>query len=57
LSPTAVRLTSRQRRSGVSQTIDEPADMYDLLNSGVDGIMTDHVDMLRDVASRGPWPP
>jgi hypothetical protein len=31
--------------------------MYDLLNSGVDGIMTDHVDMLRDVASRGPWAP
>jgi glycerophosphoryl diester phosphodiesterase len=37
-------------------TIDEPAEMHDLLDLGVDGIMTDRVDVLRDVyASRGLW--
>ncbi|GAB3138078.1 glycerophosphodiester phosphodiesterase [Micromonospora sonneratiae] len=37
-------------------TIDEPAEMHDLLDLGVDGIMTDHVDVLRDVyLSRGHW--
>ena len=30
-------------------TIDEPAEMHELLDLGVDGIMTDHVDVLRDV--------
>jgi len=39
-------------------TIDEPAEMRELLDLGVDGIMTDHVDVLRDVyLSRGHWPP
>jgi glycerophosphoryl diester phosphodiesterase len=39
-------------------TIDEPAEMHELLDLGVDGIMTDHVDVLRDVfTSRGHWPP
>ena len=37
-------------------TIDDPAEMADLLDLGVDGIMTDHVDVLRDVyAHRGHW--
>ena len=37
-------------------TIDEPAHMHDLLDLGVDGIMTDHVGVLRDVyRSRGHW--
>ncbi|MEV4845353.1 glycerophosphodiester phosphodiesterase [Micromonospora matsumotoense] len=37
-------------------TIDEPAQMHDLLDRGVDGIMTDHVGVLRDVyRSRGLW--
>jgi glycerophosphoryl diester phosphodiesterase len=37
-------------------TIDEPADMHELLDLGVDGIMTDRVDVLRDVyLSRGVW--
>lgn len=37
-------------------TIDEPGDMHELLDLGVDGIMTDHVDVLRDVyLSRGHW--
>lgn len=37
-------------------TIDEPAEMNELLDLGVDGIMTDHVDVLRDVyLQRGHW--
>ncbi|GLH99156.1 glycerophosphodiester phosphodiesterase [Phytohabitans aurantiacus] len=38
-------------------TIDDPAEMHYLLDLGVDGIMTDRVDVLRDVyMSRGVWP-
>ena len=38
-------------------TIDDAAVMHDLLELGVDGIMTDHVDVLREVyLSRGSWP-
>jgi len=38
-------------------TIDEPAEMNELLDLGVDGIMTDHVDVLREAyLSRGHWP-
>lgn len=38
-------------------TIDETAVMHELLDLGVDGIMTDHVDVLRDAyLSRGHWP-
>lgn len=37
-------------------TIDKPAEMNELLDLGVDGIMTDHVDVLRDVyLRRGLW--
>ncbi|MDG4800877.1 glycerophosphodiester phosphodiesterase [Micromonospora sp. WMMD980] len=37
-------------------TIDEPTQMHHLLDLGVDGIMTDHVGVLRDVyRSRGHW--
>ncbi|MGC4807816.1 glycerophosphodiester phosphodiesterase [Micromonospora sp. DT233] len=37
-------------------TIDEAAQMHELLDLGVDGIMTDHVGVLRDVyRSRGHW--
>jgi glycerophosphoryl diester phosphodiesterase len=39
-------------------TIDEPAEMNELLDLGVDGIMTDHIEVLRDVyLHRGHWPP
>ncbi|MCW6007137.1 glycerophosphodiester phosphodiesterase [Micromonospora sp. CPCC 205371] len=38
-------------------TIDDPTEMHHLLDLGVDGIMTDRVDVLRDVyISRGVWP-
>jgi glycerophosphoryl diester phosphodiesterase len=37
-------------------TIDEPAQMHHLLDLGVDGIMTDHITVLREVyRSRGCW--
>ena len=38
-------------------TIDDPAEINSLLDLGVDGIMTDRVDVLRDVfLARGLWP-
>jgi glycerophosphoryl diester phosphodiesterase len=38
-------------------TIDDPAEMNRLLDLGVDGIMTDRIEVLRDVyAARGLWP-
>jgi glycerophosphoryl diester phosphodiesterase len=38
-------------------TIDDADEMNELLDLGVDGIMTDRVDVLRDVfINRGCWP-
>ncbi len=38
-------------------TIDDPTEMAELLDLGVDGIMTDRIEVLRDVlTSRGHWP-
>jgi glycerophosphoryl diester phosphodiesterase len=37
-------------------TVNEPAEMTRLLDLGVDGIMTDRADVLRDLlVSRGQW--
>jgi glycerophosphoryl diester phosphodiesterase len=39
-------------------TVNERTEMERLLDIGVDGIMTDRADLLRDVlAERGQWPP
>lgn len=39
-------------------TVDEPTQIHGLLDAGVDGIMTDQVEVLRDVyRSRGCWHP
>ncbi|WP_433604260.1 glycerophosphodiester phosphodiesterase family protein [Dactylosporangium sp. CA-139114] len=38
-------------------TIDDPAEIAHFLDLGVDGIMTDHIEVLRDVyVKRGIWP-
>ena len=38
-------------------TINDPVEMHRLLDLGVDGIMTDRPDLLRDVfRERGAWP-
>ena len=37
-------------------TIDDPDEMRELLDRGVDGLMTDRTDILRDVlVERGQW--
>jgi glycerophosphoryl diester phosphodiesterase len=37
-------------------TVDEPEEMRELLDLGVDGLMTDRTDVLRDVLiERGQW--
>ena len=38
-------------------TVDDPQEMRELLDRGVDGLMTDRTDLLRDLlAERGEWP-
>jgi glycerophosphoryl diester phosphodiesterase len=55
------RLVACAHRAGLQVhvwTIDEPGEMRRLLDLGVDGIMTDRIETLRDVfAERGLWPP
>jgi glycerophosphoryl diester phosphodiesterase len=53
------RLVTYAHRLGLqvhAWTIDTAAEMNDLLDLGVDGIMTDRVEVLRDVyRTRGVW--
>jgi glycerophosphoryl diester phosphodiesterase len=53
------RLVAAAHRTGLQVhvwTIDAPASMRKLLDLGVDGIMTDRIDVLRDVlTARGSW--
>ena len=53
------RFVRRAHRAGKHVhvwTIDDPAEMRELLDRGVDGLMTDRTDILRDVlVERGQW--
>lgn len=54
------RFVAAAKRLGlplIVYTVDDPAEMRHLLDLGVDGLMTDRADVLRDVlAGRGQWP-
>lgn len=55
-SPGLVRRAHATGKHVHSWTIDDPAEMIELLDRGVDGLMTDRTDILKDVlASRGLW--
>ena len=59
LTVTTSRFVRRAHAAGKhvhSWTIDDPDEMIELLDRGVDGLMTDRTDILKDVlAARGQW--
>ncbi|GAA2695602.1 glycerophosphodiester phosphodiesterase [Actinoplanes palleronii] len=56
LTPRFLKYVHRLRREVHVWTVDDPEEMRRLLDMGVDGIMTDRVEVLRDVYSaRGLW--
>lgn len=56
ITPALVRAMHASGRQVHAWTIDDPATMHALLDIGVDGIITDRADLLRDVlTSRGQW--
>ncbi len=55
-TPGLVRRAHAAGKHVHSWTIDDPAEMIELLDRGVDGLMTDRTDILKDVlAARGQW--
>ncbi|MFD1858611.1 glycerophosphodiester phosphodiesterase [Aeromicrobium camelliae] len=56
LTPAFLERAHRSGRQVHVWTVDDPAAMHRLLDMGVDGIMTDRTDLLKDVlVSRGQW--
>jgi glycerophosphoryl diester phosphodiesterase len=57
ITPSFVRYCHRLGLQVHAWTIDDPTEMHYLLDLGVDGIMTDRIEVLRDVfIARGHWP-
>ncbi len=53
-----IELAHGQGKRMIAWTIDEPAKINQLLDRGVDGIITDRPDVLREVlVARGAWNP
>jgi glycerophosphoryl diester phosphodiesterase len=56
LTPGLIRRAHSRGKQVHAWTIDDPATMHRLLDAGVDGIITDRTDLLRDVLKeRGQW--
>jgi glycerophosphoryl diester phosphodiesterase len=56
VTPALLRLAHARGQRVHVWTVDAAPEMHRLLDLGVDGIMTDRVDTLRDVlVSRGAW--
>lgn len=56
VTPALVRRAHEARAHVHVWTVDEPAEMHELLDWGVDGLITDRTDVLKDVLGRrGQW--
>lgn len=56
ITPGVVRRAHRAGKQVHAWTIDDPQEMQELLDRGVDGIFTDRTDVLKDVlVARGQW--